>query len=487
MEWATITRLSPHCDETAEGYRIYRDVPIARTGTQIYWENEVPPLQGDVGGRVHVERDAAEVFNPDSIRSFEGKPLVDDHPWEPVGPDNWDNLAVGYVVNPRRGQGVHDDLLLADLVFTTRRGIDAVKRGKRAISVGYNAAYEQTAPGLGRQRSIFCNHVALVDEGRCGARCSIMDGRTVYNYDAAWNEAEHPRGQPENAGQFAEGGGGGAAKTKTGRKSKGAAFVSPSLAEHLDFPQAIAGLKSNRQRILEQAAREIDQGLKLRSHNIAAVGAWSDGAENSIMSEIDGGTFEELSVAAAMKAHLAEQKDALVFQDDPNGDKFLYSFHAAGDLEEIHNNLLDDGIEFHTVVPTKDGATVYVADMSGDAKDAVAKGAQRYHSKVTVDQGQAKFIGPENQGGTDAEYRARSRAAYEGIIRSSGVRGADTLWQRIYNTYGATLHGVGDGWTADVDYGWREDIDWDDDWEEAKHPRGQPENKGEFAKGGGGG
>jgi hypothetical protein len=135
---------------------------------------------------------------------------------------------------------VHDDLLLADLVFTTRRGIDAVKRGKRAISVGYNAAYEQTAPGLGRQRSIFCNHVALVDEGRCGARCSIMDGRTVYDYDGvdeapkpapkksiferfsayldAWNEADHPRGQPDNAGQFAESPGGG-----SGPKAVGAA------------------------------------------------------------------------------------------------------------------------------------------------------------------------------------------------------------------------------------------------------------------------
>lgn len=212
MEWHVLSKLSRHMDETAEGYLICRDVPIARTGTQIYWENEVPPLQGDAGGRVHVDREASEVFHPDSVRSFEGKPLVDNHPFDPVGPDNWNDLAVGYVANPRRGTGVHDDLLFADLVFTSRRGIDAVRRGKRAISVGYNAFYEQTAPGLGRQKSIFCNHVALVDEGRCGARCTIMDGRSVYNYDAE-EQPRVPEGSSEG-GQWTSGGGGGGSKGK---------------------------------------------------------------------------------------------------------------------------------------------------------------------------------------------------------------------------------------------------------------------------------
>lgn len=204
MDWASVSRLSRHQDETAEGYLICRDVPIARTGTQIYWENEVPPLQGDAGGRVHVSRDDEEVFNPDSIRSFEGKPLVDNHPYDPVGPDNWSDLTIGYVANVRRGTDVHDDLLLADLVFTTRKGIDAVRRGKRAISVGYNATYEQTSPGLGRQKGIFCNHVALVDEGRCGARCSILDGVAAYN--DAFIESEHPRNEE---GEFSSGGSGG--------------------------------------------------------------------------------------------------------------------------------------------------------------------------------------------------------------------------------------------------------------------------------------
>jgi hypothetical protein len=183
MEWHTVSRLSPHMELTDEGYLVVRDVPIARTGTQIYFEHEVPPLQGDAGGRVHVARDASEVFKPASVQSFIGKPICDDHPSEPVGPGNWHELAIGYVSNPRRGTNLNDDLLIADMIFTCQRGIDAVKGGKRAISVGYNAFYEQTAPGLGRQKDIHCNHVALVDEGRCGGRCTIMDGFTVYTGD----------------------------------------------------------------------------------------------------------------------------------------------------------------------------------------------------------------------------------------------------------------------------------------------------------------
>jgi hypothetical protein len=228
MEWHTVSKLSPHMDETAEGYLICRDVPIARTGTQIYWEGEVPPLQGDAGGRVHVERPEDEVFADESVRSFIGKPVVDDHPAEGVGPDNWSDLSIGYVSNPRRGEAPNNDLLLADLIFTTRRGIDAVrKRGKRAISVGYNAAYDQTAPGLGIQKNIFCNHVALVDEGRCGRRCTILDGAPVYDYEGAiaafadageFVESEHPR---DDDGKFSETAGGGAAVQVASMKKVG--------------------------------------------------------------------------------------------------------------------------------------------------------------------------------------------------------------------------------------------------------------------------
>jgi hypothetical protein len=132
---------------------------------------------------------------------------------EEVRPENWGNLTIGLMINPRQGTGAEDDLLLADLMFTTPVGIHLIKQGKRAVSVGYDAHYEQIAPGMGRQKNIVCNHLALVDVARCGARCTIMDSGAALYTDtceacdaAAFVESEHPR-EPDT-GKFTEAGGG---------------------------------------------------------------------------------------------------------------------------------------------------------------------------------------------------------------------------------------------------------------------------------------
>jgi hypothetical protein len=84
------------------------------------------------------------VFHPLSIRSLEGKPLVDDHPDDTVDPGNVAEHQIGHVYNVRRGTGDASDLLLADVLVTSRRGIDAILGSKKQISVGYDAAYKRT-------------------------------------------------------------------------------------------------------------------------------------------------------------------------------------------------------------------------------------------------------------------------------------------------------------------------------------------------------
>ena len=183
MRWHTAERLSPRQAFTPDGFLIVTDTIIARCGDQIYHGREVP-LDPDDDGLVTVSRDAAEVFRPEAIASFEGKAITDDHPEVEVTPANFRQLAVGHVQNVRRGTGADDDCLVADLVFTDPATIDKV-RGKRklALSCGYDAHYEHVARGRGAQRMIVGNHVALVDEGRCGARCSIGDsGALIYSY-----------------------------------------------------------------------------------------------------------------------------------------------------------------------------------------------------------------------------------------------------------------------------------------------------------------
>ena len=173
-------RLSEHIGETPEGFLICKDVPLTRIGEFDYTAAEVP-VEGGLDGVVKIQRDEDEVFSERAIASFEGKPLVINHPDGVVTPENWKNLSHGYVQNVRRGDGEMEDMLLGDILVTTKEAIDLVKSGLREVSLGYDAEYEQIEKGRGRQSNIVGNHVALVNKGRAGSRCAIQDEDSVNN------------------------------------------------------------------------------------------------------------------------------------------------------------------------------------------------------------------------------------------------------------------------------------------------------------------
>jgi hypothetical protein len=125
---------------------------------------------------VTISRDASVVFDPMTVASYEGKPVTLGHPDADVTPDNWRDEAMGHAQNVRPGSGEEADLLLADLVITDPEAIALIEGGElRELSCGYDAEYERTAPGKGRQCTIVGNHIALVDRGRNGPRCGIKD------------------------------------------------------------------------------------------------------------------------------------------------------------------------------------------------------------------------------------------------------------------------------------------------------------------------
>jgi Uncharacterized protein conserved in bacteria len=167
--------------ETPEGYLLCTAVPIARTGMLEYLPEEVGIEAAKGGGDVVVVyRLAEDLFAPAAIASFEGKPGTVDHPDEDVTPLNWRDLAIGHAQNIRRGSGANSDLLLADLLITDAEAIRLIREeGLREISCGYDAAYEEISPGVGRQTNIIGNHIALVDAGRCGSRCAIKDRKST--------------------------------------------------------------------------------------------------------------------------------------------------------------------------------------------------------------------------------------------------------------------------------------------------------------------
>jgi hypothetical protein len=174
-DFLTTERLGPQQSLTPEGFLIIRAVPLARTGPQLYSDQEIP-IRGDARGQIVIDREPDEVFSPATIASLNGKPVTLDHPEDDVSPENYSEYAVGHVINPRRGSNARDNLLYGDLVITDPEAIEAIRsKDVREVSVGYRANYEQTGPGRGRQTNIIANHLALVADGRCGPACRIGD------------------------------------------------------------------------------------------------------------------------------------------------------------------------------------------------------------------------------------------------------------------------------------------------------------------------
>lgn len=152
------------------------DVALARTGLMIYGPDETP-IEPGPEGIVKVIREPDDIFTAETIASAQGKPVTNDHPDEDVTPENWRALSVGTMLNVRRGDGGFDDLMIGDLLITDKAAIQAVQNGKTEVSLGYDADYVETAPGTARQKNLIINHIALVEQGRCGPRCSIRDSK----------------------------------------------------------------------------------------------------------------------------------------------------------------------------------------------------------------------------------------------------------------------------------------------------------------------
>ena len=79
--------ISPNQIETAEGYLICKNVPIARTGSQNYLAREMGVADADPEAVIPVMRYPEDVFAPETIASFEGKPSLPSRGCAKCAPD----------------------------------------------------------------------------------------------------------------------------------------------------------------------------------------------------------------------------------------------------------------------------------------------------------------------------------------------------------------------------------------------------------------
>lgn len=157
--------ISENISETPEGFLICKDVTLARCGPMEYKDDD-----DTIVLRGHVPQ---ELSRPETIASFEGKPLTLEHPPEMLTAENVENFLIGHVTNVKYND--NENLLLCDIIIFAKKAIDFIKNGNKEVSAAYYADTEENDDGTYNLVNVVGNHVALTAAGRCGALCAIKD------------------------------------------------------------------------------------------------------------------------------------------------------------------------------------------------------------------------------------------------------------------------------------------------------------------------
>jgi hypothetical protein len=152
---------------------------VARTGIQQYLASELELTDRAPNDIVNVYRPASEVFAQESLDSYLGADVTNDHPNELINTDTYKAVTTGVSVSAGRATG---DFVEVDVIIKDADSIKAVESGKVQLSAGYRSFYD-ASPGVTPdgveyefiQRDIRINHIALVDRARAGFNARLHD------------------------------------------------------------------------------------------------------------------------------------------------------------------------------------------------------------------------------------------------------------------------------------------------------------------------
>jgi len=159
---------------TPEGF--LKDKPVL-TSTGIF---EYANPDGSIRRELRLPED---VFSPESLKSYRGKPIIITHDAGLIDKDNVAENQIGTILS--EGERSGDDVRAEIIIHDT----DAMKEsGYKELSLGYNLDLDET-PGEWNgqrydavQKNIRINHLALVREARAGEQARLnMDSRDQKN------------------------------------------------------------------------------------------------------------------------------------------------------------------------------------------------------------------------------------------------------------------------------------------------------------------
>lgn len=166
------------------GYWTIKDNPITKVGVFPYLGRQISP-DLEPNKIYQVLRPKEELTAPDTLKSLEHIPIVDEHTM----------IGNGFTPPEKKGiEGVTGSnvkvslpLITNDLVIYSEHFKNQIENGKKELSAGYRCTYD-IEPGEYEgehydaiQRNIIYNHIALVDEGRMGSECRVMDSAITFD------------------------------------------------------------------------------------------------------------------------------------------------------------------------------------------------------------------------------------------------------------------------------------------------------------------
>lgn len=188
------------------------------------------------------------------------------------------------------------------------------------------------------------------------------------------------------------------------------AFVSPNTRENLKLEDAIKGMNSAEETALRMKAVNLSCVVRSKIRAYKALGAWSDGAEHSVLVRVES---DEATLRYLMSrmGRDAQQKYVVYFTPQPGGPDDFYTLRVPRrNLVALSNALEQAGIPFRTLVPLGNTTAIYIIDLDRDLREKIFAAARKIGARVSHQTGNADLFGDDK--------REQARVKFEEEIKN---------------------------------------------------------------------
>lgn len=182
------------------------------------------------------------------------------------------------------------------------------------------------------------------------------------------------------------------------KPEKGFVAVSPNDWDaEMSFDEAAESIRSEKHQTSHAITDDIfdEMGLEHTTHD--ALGDWADGAEDSLLVEVEAPeSMDQMKYVASLTGKFFNQKGALSFIVDEKGVDSFYKINIPvekGDINAIRSTLDKLKLEFRTLIPGPTGTMVVIYDEGTTLGESVSKFGKEYEQDIEAHKGTGELTG----------------------------------------------------------------------------------------------